>query len=168
MGHMHSVTSATLATFRISNHFTLYFDNGSFRLTAKFNLIIQVGGRHVVLLIIPVIFISEAKENDKSSASGEAEDSAQSGDYQGSGKSEESGESGESGDFEESGESGDFVESGESGDFEESGESGDFEESGDSGDYEESGESSDSSISKRSEIPTETQKGIVHILYGCL
>ena len=167
MGHIHSVTSATLAdvAFMISNHLILCLENGSFRLTAKFNLITQVGGRHVVLLIIPAIFISEAKESDKSSPSGEAEDSAQSGDYQGSGESEESGESGESGDFEESGESGDFVESGESGDFVESGESGDFEESGDSGDYEESGESRDSSISKRSEIPTETQKGISHICF---
>ena len=126
--------------------------------SAKFNLTVKEG-RHVVLLIIPAIYISEAKENDESSASGEVENSAKSRDYQGSGGSEESGESGESGNFEESG---------ESGDFEESGESGEFEESGDSGDYEESGQSSDSSISKRSEIPTETQKGISHILFGWL
>lgn len=183
-GNTHTVTScypslflAILYTFRIPNHLILYLDHGSSRLPwkiahlhltdkVKANLTIKVG--HVVLLIIPAIFISEVKKNDESSASGEAEDSAESGDYQESGESEESGESDESRDFEESGESGDFEESGESGDFVESGESRDFEESEDSGDYEESGQSSDSSISKRSEIPTETQKGISHILYGWL
>lgn len=144
-------------TFRIPNHLILYFDDGSFRLPAKFNLTIKLGC-HVILFIIPAICILEAKENDESSASGN---------YQRSRESEESGESSESKDFEESGESGDFVESGESGDFEESGESGNFEDSGESGDYEESGESSDRSISKRNEIPTETQKGMSHILHGC-
>lgn len=85
-----------------------------------------------------IIFISEGKRDYGTNEAGETGDSGESGEY------EDSGESGDSGNFESSGVSG------------ESWESGDFEDSGDSG---ESDEESNSSVSKRSEIPTESKSG---------